>query len=588
MSDIYENKEIKINSLFSEFKKEGYTSRDIINKDFLINYLNNHSSTGLFDQVILNKLFQVLSLDSSNEINIEDFISGYLQFEEDIKNNIEELNIKLNEKQKIYDELVENYKRYKEEKLNSEGLSEDSKIYGEITEVDIQRKLKGIKEIIIKVIFNDKLEEFHLGLGELNEIENMKFEFKPTSRKDHFEFIMQGLNNQQNVFDIGRKVFSLTDVDTQEEYLAQIIIPEIDNKEKISAYINTKIVIYWNDNKYYEEKIIKAEEKLKKLIISLNKASNYLKKIREIYGNLSKNQEIIIDFNNEKLIEKNVNENKKEEKELEVEFNNEKLVQLETDFNNNKEIKEKNIQKENEIKEVINKEENQKDEIIQTNIEEPKKVETKENEVQVSNEDIQSVIRETAEIKEDEPLNNNDNKEIDNKEIIEKKEIDNKEIDNKEIIEKKEVEKEIEIKNVVNEEKLIRQSIKEILNEPSTLPVIVRQKVNQIIYDKNVTTLPLIYGETKITYLKEGESPGIGLNNINGQNYLQVNEGIEYTQEINQNNFQVNQIQNYNIEPQDIQINEIAQSQNNYLQPEYGQNFISQSYSFEEYKKTNY
>ena len=42
MSDIYENKEIKINSLFSEFKKEGYTSRDIINKDFLINYLNNH------------------------------------------------------------------------------------------------------------------------------------------------------------------------------------------------------------------------------------------------------------------------------------------------------------------------------------------------------------------------------------------------------------------------------------------------------------------------------------------------------------------------------------------------------------------
>ena len=588
MSDIYENKEIKINSLFSGFKKEGYTSRDIINKDFLINYLNNHSSAGLFDQVILNKLFQVLSLDSSNEINIEDFISGYLQFEEDIKNNIEELNIKLNEKQKIYDELVENYKRYKEEKLNSEGLSEDSKIYGEITEVDIQRKLKGIKEIIIKVIFNDKSEEFHLGLGELNEIENMKFEFKPTSRKDHFEFIMQGLNNQQKVFDIGRKVFTLTDVDTQEEYLAQIIIPEIDNKEKIAAYINTKIVIYWNDNKYYEEKIIKAEEKLKKLIISLNKASNYLKKIREIYGNLSKNQEIIVDFNNEKLIEKNVNENKKEEKELEVEFNNEKLVQLETDFNNNKEIKEKNIQKENEIKEVINKEENQKDEIIQTNIEEPKKVETKENEVQVSNEDIQSVIRETAEIKEDEPLNNNDNKEIDNKEIIEKKEIDNKEIDNKEIIEKKEVEKEIEIKNVVNEEKLIRQSIKEILNEPSTLPVIVRQKVNQIIYDKNVTTLPLIYGETKITYLKEGESPGIGLNNINGQNYLQVNEGIEYTQEINQNNFQVNQIQNYNIEPQDIQINEIAQSQNNYLQPEYGQNFISQSYSFEEYKKTNY
>ena len=119
MSDIYENKEIKINSLFSEFKKEGYTLRDIIDKNNLIKYLNSHSSTGKFDQVILNKLFQVLSLDTSNEINIEDFIGGYLQFEEDIKNNLEELNIKLKEKQKIYDELVEDYKKYKEEKLNS-------------------------------------------------------------------------------------------------------------------------------------------------------------------------------------------------------------------------------------------------------------------------------------------------------------------------------------------------------------------------------------------------------------------------------------------------------------------------------------
>ena len=536
MSDIYENKEIKINSLFSEFKKEGYTLRDIIDKNNLIKYLNSHSSTGKFDQVILNKLFQVLSLDTSNEINIEDFIGGYLQFEEDIKNNLEELNIKLKEKQKIYDELVEDYKKYKEEKLNSEGLCEDAKIYGEITEVDIKRKLKGIKEIIIKVIFNEKIKEFHFELIKINKIENMKFEFKPTSRKDHFEFIMQGLNNQQNVFDIGKKVFPLIDIDTQEEYLAQIIIPEIDDEEKIAAYINAKIILYWSDSKFYEEKVIKAEKTIKKLIISLNNSSDYLKKIREIYGDLI-NQNLIVDFNNEKIT-KFKNERKKD---YEVVFNNERLVQLEVEFNNTKEIKEKNNQNIYEYKE------------------ENKKIETKEKEIQVSTEDLHNVIRNTEEIREYETLNNN----------------------NEIVIENKEENKEIQNNNYYNEEEFIRQSIREILNEKSTLPLIRREKVNEVIYDKNVTTLPLIYGGTKISYLKEGESLDIDINNLNENNYLQINEGEIYSQEINQ---QVNKVQNYN-----VQVRKIEQSQNyNYLQPEYNQNLNTQNYTFGEYKKTNY
>ena len=69
---------------------------------------------------------------------------------------MKELNEKLEEKQKIYNELAEKCKNYKEENLNSEGLCENAKVYGEITEIDIKRKLKGIKEIIIKIIYNDK------------------------------------------------------------------------------------------------------------------------------------------------------------------------------------------------------------------------------------------------------------------------------------------------------------------------------------------------------------------------------------------------------------------------------------------------
>ena len=39
---------------------------------------------------------------------------------------------------------------------------ENEKIYGEITDIDLKRRLEGIKEIIIIVIYNDKSEKLHL------------------------------------------------------------------------------------------------------------------------------------------------------------------------------------------------------------------------------------------------------------------------------------------------------------------------------------------------------------------------------------------------------------------------------------------
>ena len=240
----------KIDALFKGFTKKGYDSNSKINQEELLQYLNDSSNEGKFDQILSNKLFQVLNFDSDKIISIKDFISGYIQFEEDVRINVEQLNKKLKEEQNKYDQLIEKSKKYKEEKMNSEGLSENAKIYGEITDIDIQKKIKNIKEIIIKVIFNDKSEEIHFKMGDMSsgEMNNKKFEFRPTSRKDYFEFIMQGLNSKDEIFEIGRKVFPLTDVD-QEEYLVQIVVPEKKNDEKIAAYINAKIILYWNDYK---------------------------------------------------------------------------------------------------------------------------------------------------------------------------------------------------------------------------------------------------------------------------------------------------------------------------------------------------
>ena len=341
MSDPYEIKKAKINSLVMAFTNSGYKSSNRIGQMELLQFLSKFTSSGNFDHLLADKLFQVLNLDHMSTMSVEDFINGYLQFEDDLRRNAEIFNIKLNQEQEIYANLVEQCRRYKSEKLNSEGLCENAKVYGEITDIDIKRKLEGIKEIIIKVIYNDKFEELHFKIGDINsnEMLNKSFGFKPTSRKDHFEFIMKGVNDRNQVFDIGSKVFALTDINSYEEYIVQIVVPEIDNEEQIAAYINAKIVLYWSDYKYYERLRRKAESRLKKLIAATNKASQYLRYIREIYGDLTrKKQDLIVDFNNEKLMQRKGGK-------LKVHFNNQKEAETTTaggnylvEFNNLREV----------------------------------------------------------------------------------------------------------------------------------------------------------------------------------------------------------------------------------------------------------
>ena len=333
-----EIKKAKIDSLVAGFFNTGYKSTSNINQSELIQFLNRRSSSGKFDPIISGKLFEVLSLDAMSTITVEEFINGFLQFEEEIQKNAEDFSIKLSKEEEIFSQIENDFKKYKES-LTADGLCENAKVSGEITEIDIQKKLEGIKEIIIKIIYNEKNEELHFKMGDIssNELEHKTFEFKPTSRKDHFEFIMKGINDRNQEFDIGKKIFDLSDINSHEEYLVQIVVPEIDNEEIIAAFIKAKIVVFWSDYKKYEKQKKKAENKLKKLTIAKNKAEEYLKKIREIYGDLVKKQpDLIVDFNNEKLMQR-------KGAKLNVNFNNTKEVEAPgsnyvVEFNNQKEV----------------------------------------------------------------------------------------------------------------------------------------------------------------------------------------------------------------------------------------------------------
>ena len=511
-----EIKKAKIDSLVAGFFKTGYKSTSNINQSELIQFLNRRSSSGKFDPIISGKLFEVLSLDAMSTITVEEFINGFLQFEEEIQKNAEDFSIKLSKEEEIFSQIENDFKKYKES-LTADGLCENAKVSGEITEIDIQKKLEGIKEIIIKIIYNEKNEELHFKMGDIssNELEHKTFEFKPTSRKDHFEFIMKGINDRNQEFDIGKKIFDLSDINSHEEYLVQIVVPEIDNEEIIAAFIKAKIVVFWSDYKMYEKQKKKAENKLKKLTIAKNKAEEYLKKIREIYGDLVKKQpDLIVDFNNEKLMQR-------KGAKLNVNFNNTKEVEAPgsnyvVEFNNQKEV-------------LIKQEVKTETKIVESN---EKKIEppVQENIENVENVE-QNNVQENAEIinTEGEDQNNNYENNYENIENYEYEQGVETNYENYENI-PGEIVGETEIRNSI-QDAVIRQSLNKPLIQENTLPVIRQEKVNEVIYDTNVTTLPVIFGGKKVTYLNPEESKNFDFNSLIQQSGVQeIYQTENYTQ----------------------------------------------------------
>ena len=516
MSESLEIQKAKIDSLVAGFTNSGYKSGSKVGQTELIEFLNRRSKSGRFDPIISEKLFQVMSLEASSTLLVEEFINGFLQFEEELRKNAESFSMKLAKEEEIFAQIGNEYRRYREEHLNAEGLSDTAKISGEITEIDIKRKLEGIKEIMIKVVFNDKSEELHFKIGDVNssEMEHKTFEFKPTSRKDKFEFIMKGINERNQIFDIGSKAFPLTDINSNEQYLVQIVVPEIENEEEIAAYIKAKLTFYWNDCKYYEKQIKKAESKLKKLTIAKNKAIEYLRKLREIYGDLTKKKpDLIVDFNNEKLMQR-------------------KGAKLNVNFNNVKEAKAPGgnyVVEFNNQKEVLVK---QTTEVKETKIEEKKEEPIVEVEVQEKEllappvEEMQNIEYNTEQINMDQigtEINYDEYQANDYGQTIEEN-VDLTGLQSTEVV------KETEIRNSITEA-VIRQSLNKPLYQENTLPVIRQEKVNKVIYETNATYLPLIFGGKKVTYLNEEESKNFDFSTL--QNATEV-QGEEYTTTINQ------------------------------------------------------
>ena len=588
--------------LAQELSEYGYDKKNRISRSELLLFLDRKSPDGKFDPALAEKLFQTLNLSNTSTISIEKFINGFSQFEDEIKKSAVSFNTKFSKEKELYNQVVEQLRKYQSEKSKEEDTSENEVLSGEIIDINLKTKIEGIKEIIIKIILGDQEQVITQNVNgeEESEKENKFFEFKTSSKQDNLEFILQAKNDSGDITNIGSKAYSLEGINTQDEFFVAIGIPENANaeeenneeEENLAAEIKAKISLLSSNFKYYNFQKRKEENKLRKLTIEVEQAEEYVKKVQDVYGGDSRNSiqtskkeksenEEKSRSTNQKLAEKsNQDDNFNNKKIFEfsiskyiVEFNRERYDEIiskgvEVDFNNiikvtspiklsqvDEEQNEKDKESENKEQNEENEQaeqENENEQVEQEN--ENEQIEQNENEQEEQN--VNELVAQNENIEENQnndqrfedllysnktSLNIDENKITNQNEYVDENNINLGEYNQGENINSELLQGYGDI--IHNEQNysyvnkaVVNESTNKVLVQESTLPLkYLPEKVNKVIVDSNVGTLPLIIGRKSVTYSTGYDN----MNNLMGMSQASQYEPVSLSYQIpNNTNYQ--------------------------------------------------
>ena len=522
--------------LLNELSEYGYTEETLISQSELSLFLDRKSPKNKFDISLLEKLYSILNLTEYDTVTVSQFVSGFLKMDEEIRKSRDELNEEYSNKKKNFENILDMCKRYQSEKLNEEGFSENARLSGDIIESTYNVDLDGIEEIILSIIYGDEKQEIKQNVKQKEEEDkenNKHFELKALSGKEHLEFKLMTRNYLNYVAEIGSKTYSLEGIQNQEPFFIKVEIPfdddfANDKEGNLAAIVKAKIALRWSDYEYYEQQQKNEEPKLKKLLSDLEQAEESIKKLDYIFSAEKKNEKneaennvrksseflnrkilefpdnnFIVDFNNERI-------DTVIRKGIKVDFNNEKEVEVSMENQNEEENKEEEKNEEENKKEEKNEEENKEEE----NKDEENK--ESENDIQIMN-DNNNINNSTEQVHQNfqnfsyEIMNNSEsNIEIANNNEIKMENI----LSNNDIVNQgKQINLQDEVnifpeKNITSyTDTLLTQSTRKALIQENTLPLkYLPQKINKVIYDTNISTLPLIDAGKKVTYVNMSEN----------------------------------------------------------------------------------
>jgi len=541
MSEEKENEEeiSKYNIILNELLGYGYSENNLISQNEINLFLERKLTKNKFDFNLSQKIFDILNLTEYNIVTISQFISGFVKLEDELIKLKDELNNEFIEEKKIYENLIDMCKRYQSEKLNEEGFSENARLNGEIIESNFNVDLDGIEEIILKIIYGEEEQEikynYNIKESQLDNENNKNFELKVLSGKENLQFILMTRNYLNYKTEIGSKTYSLEGIKNQEPFYIKIEIPFDDNdynekEEDYAGIIKAKIYLRWSDFEYYNNKKNEVEIKLKKIMKELEETEESIKNIKSFYikenkikeekKEIKENKEIlkenilefgegkiIVEYNNEKIEENDNEEIKEKEEDKNIETDNiDTINEIDVNNNNDENINNnKNIDFNNNDNNI-----DDNDKKINDNID--KNIDNNPN----NNIDNNININEnnnpnySYEIVYDENYQNNENYNIELNNNI------NNDINIDEIIKNSEIKNE-NIENNINiipdhdftsyTKALLTESTNKTLIQEKTLPLkYLPQKINKVIIDNNINTLPLIDAGKKITYINSTEN----------------------------------------------------------------------------------
>ena len=283
-SQVNEQTKTKIDALMKAFSRIDKDMDSELTQSEIENFLNSNRPYGRqLNNNLAKKILESLDFDQNGTISVEEFIKGYVSFEVDLRETQLKYQTQLNEEKRNLQRNQEQCRKYQQEQLNNEGFCENAKITVTINEVNMHTKLEDLKSIGITIVYNDITRNTHFFSGDKDVTLNEKFEFKPKTRKDHFEFILKGIDYKNNEFDIGSKILNLEGTESQDEYKIEILISDLNDPNKIVANIQTLIFFYWSDFDHYTQQVKSNERKLDKIQKALNQLNEYCRDLNEIY-----------------------------------------------------------------------------------------------------------------------------------------------------------------------------------------------------------------------------------------------------------------------------------------------------------------
>ena len=276
----------KIEAMQRMFEEIGKDFDSQLTKEEIIDFLNSHTKNeSEFNRNLANRFLSNLDFDENGLITVEEFVKGYISFENDLENTANDFKAKLKAEERTLRECQDKCRACQQEELQN-GICDNAFITVKFTEIDMKTKLEDILSIAMTVKLNEHLKTTQFMSGSTNDSIHLNEEFKfiPKSRQDKMEFLLKGKHSDGDDFEIGKKVFELNTIQSQDKYEITIELPDVYDDRTIIAHIKTIIFFYWSDYEKYSELAQKSENQIQKLQKAIRQTNNYLNTLKDLYS----------------------------------------------------------------------------------------------------------------------------------------------------------------------------------------------------------------------------------------------------------------------------------------------------------------